>query len=80
MMSVSLADLFFPSRHLAHVARCSRLWSGSFVPDLSLSVQLSIPHTCGKSSELDLPMISFIVWPTREHWGHLCMLKADRLI
>jgi hypothetical protein len=46
MMSVSLADLFFHSRDLAHVARCNILWSRPWVPDVSLSVRLSVPHDC----------------------------------
>jgi hypothetical protein len=46
VMSVSLADLFFRSHDLAHVARCNSLWSGPWVPEVSISVRLSVPHHC----------------------------------
>jgi hypothetical protein len=36
----------FPSCDLAHVARCNRLWSRLWIPDVSLSVRVSIPHDC----------------------------------
>jgi hypothetical protein len=38
--------LFFHSHDPVHVARCSCLWSGPWVPDVSLSVWLSVPHDC----------------------------------
>jgi hypothetical protein len=46
VMSVYLADLFFHSRYLAHIAWYNSLWSGPWVPDVSLSVRLTVPHDC----------------------------------
>jgi hypothetical protein len=59
VMLVSLADLFFCSRDLAHVARCNSIWSGPWVPDVSLSVPLSVPHNCW--------LLAFIFW-NRSLW------------
>jgi hypothetical protein len=59
VMSVSLADLFFCPCDLAHVARCNSLWSGPWVPNVSLSVRLSVPHHCW--------LLAFIFW-NRSLW------------